>query len=66
MKHHRSDRARATERPEDRAADRAFLRWLESRLARSNPEPSEDEVINYLIGLALSGKMAPEWQPSGP
>jgi hypothetical protein len=33
--------------------DHAFLRWFESRLANSGPEPPEEDVLDYLVAWAL-------------
>jgi hypothetical protein len=36
---------------EKHALDRAFLAWFEARLSRA--DSSEDDVLSYLVGLAL-------------
>jgi hypothetical protein len=48
---HRMDRVRDLHE-----IDVAFLRWLETKLASSHPDASEEDVINYLIALALGGR----------
>lgn len=33
--------------------DQAFLRWFESRLANSGPDPAEEHVLDFLVAWAL-------------
>jgi hypothetical protein len=39
--------------PQTGELDHAFLHWFESRLADSGPEPREEDVLDYLVALAL-------------
>lgn len=34
--------------------DIALLRWLEAKLARSDPDTYHEDALNYLVGLVLS------------
>jgi hypothetical protein len=43
----------ADRRRHESELDHAFLRWIESRLANSGPEPPEDVVLDYLVAWAL-------------
>lgn len=33
--------------------DHAFLDWFESRLANGRPEPTEEDVLGYLVAWGL-------------
>jgi hypothetical protein len=44
--------------PAPRAADAAFLAWLEARLVDA-ADAGDDRVLDYLIGLALADAHAP-------
>jgi hypothetical protein len=39
-----------------REIDAAFMRWLEARLER--PDASDEDAVNYIVGLALSERLA--------
>ncbi len=34
--------------------DIALLRWLEAKLAASDPDTHHEDALNYLVGLVLS------------
>jgi hypothetical protein len=52
---HRSARNHADGVTEAREIDAAFVRWLGAKLADSDPDTCEEDLINYLIALALRG-----------
>jgi hypothetical protein len=43
-----------SERPtDDQRTDHAFLHWFEARLATSGPDIPEQDVLDYLVAVAL-------------
>lgn len=46
---------------QDQEIDRAFLDWLEARLMRREPSVRDEDVLDYLIALALYNR---RWVPA--
>jgi len=46
--------------------DIALLRWLEAKLATSDPDTYHEDALNYLVGLVLSDADSPDAETLAP